>query len=98
MLIVRSPAILLFFIATIVFSCKKTDVEGPAGPPGTNGTNGSSTISGTVFGKVALYDSLGKALADNSGATILFENTSPQISVTSAVDGSFTSPVISSGI
>jgi hypothetical protein len=98
MLIFRSRAIPLVFILSILFSCKKTTVEGPAGPPGANGTNGNSTIVGTVYGKVALFDSLGKAVADNSGATILFENTSPQISVISATDGSFTSPVLSSGI
>lgn len=98
MLTYRSLAILLFFIASLVYSCKKTYVEGPSGPPGPNGTNGDSTISGTVFGKVALFDTLGAAMTDNSGATILFENTSPQISVTSTADGSYTSPVLSSGI
>jgi hypothetical protein len=95
---VRSFTLSLVFVFTILFSCKKTTVEGPAGPPGANGTNGNSTIAGTVHGQVALYDTLGKAVADNSGATILFENTTPQISITSAADGSFTSPVLSSGI
>jgi hypothetical protein len=94
----RPFAIPLVTVLCILFSCKKTTVEGPAGPPGANGTNGNSTIAGTIYGKVALFDSLGKALTDNSGATILFENTTPQISVTSAADGSFTSPVLSSGI
>jgi hypothetical protein len=98
MLIIRTRAILMVFILSILFSCKKTTVEGSAGPQGPNGTNGNSTITGTVLGKVSLYDSLGKAVTDNSGATILFENTNPQISITSAADGSFTSPVLSSGI
>jgi hypothetical protein len=97
MLIFRSRTISLVFIISILFSCKKTTVEGPAGPPGPDGSNGNSTITGTVYGKVALFDSLGKAVTDNSGVTILFENTNPQISVTSAVDGSFTSPELSSG-
>lgn len=99
MLIFRSRSILMFFIVSLIFSCTKTtEVKGPAGPPGPNGANGDSTVTGTVFGKVALFDSLGNAAADNGGATILFENTSPQVSVTSTADGSFTSPVLSSGI
>jgi hypothetical protein len=97
MLIRRSRVVLTLFII-ILFSCTKTMVQGPAGPPGTNGANGDSTISSTIYGRVALFDSLGNALTDNSGATILFENTNPQVSLTSATDGSFTSPVISSGI
>lgn len=97
MLRLRVLSILTALAVGFILSCTKTDVEGPAGPPGTNGADGNSHISGTVFGKVALYDSLGKPVADNSGATILFENTSPQISLTSAADGSFTSPVLSSG-
>ena len=44
-----------------------------------------------------IADGVGKPVADNSGATIVFENTSPQISLTSGADGSYTSPVLSSG-
>lgn len=95
---IRFRPLLLIFIHCLLFSCTKTNVAGPAGPQGPDGSDGSPVISGTVFGKVALYDSLGNALSDNSGATVLFENTSPQISLTTNPDGSFTSPVLSSGI
>ena len=90
-----------FFIilsAGFIFSCTKTTVEGPAGPSGANGANGNSAISGTIFGKVELYDSLGKPLADNSGATILFENSNPAVSIVSGTNGSFTSPEMSAGL
>ncbi|HTB25190.1 MAG TPA: carboxypeptidase-like regulatory domain-containing protein [Puia sp.] len=95
---IRTPSIFWIIIICFLFSCSKENVVGPAGPQGSTGPNGGSTISGTVFGKVELYDSLGNALSDNSGATILFVNTFPQISVVSSADGSFTSPVISAGI
>ncbi len=85
-------------VFVLFFSCKKTTVEGPAGPPGPNGTDGASTVAGTVYGRVALFDSLGKAQPDNSGATILFENTNSPVSFNSAADGFFTSPILSSGI
>ncbi len=98
MLEIRLPSILSIIIICVLFSCTKENVVGPAGPQGPSGPNGDSTVSGTVFGKVILYDSLGKALADNSGATILFENAFPQVSVVTNADGSFTSPVISAGI
>ena len=89
--------LLAVFIAAFLFSCSKTNVEGPAGPQGPNGADGSAGISGTLFGKVSLYDSLGQPISDNSGATVLIENSSPQISIPTNADGSFTTPVLSSG-
>jgi hypothetical protein len=98
MIINRIQFFTVVCIVCCLFSCSKENVVGPAGPQGLNGPNGDSTISGTIFGKVILYDSLGNALTDNSGATILFENAAPQVSVNSNADGSFTSPIMSSGI
>ncbi|HCL84101.1 MAG TPA: hypothetical protein DIC22_09000 [Chitinophagaceae bacterium] len=97
MRIIPVRALLVMYIFGFLFSCTKTNVVGAAGPQGPNGTDGISTITGTISGKVELYDSLGKAITDNSGATVLFENTSPQISVTTQADGSFTTPLMSSG-
>jgi hypothetical protein len=96
--IIRIRSIVAVVIAGLLFSCTKENVVGSAGPQGPNGPNGDSTISGTVFGKVELVDSLGNTLADNGNATILFENASPQVSVVSNTAGFFTSPVMSSGI
>jgi hypothetical protein len=98
MIIIRARSVLTVFIVGLLFSCSKENVQGPAGAQGPAGPDGSSTISGNVSGKVLLYDSLGNALTDNSNAIVLFENTSPQFSVTTHADGSFTTPNLSSGI
>jgi hypothetical protein len=94
----RIRLLTVVIIICYFFSCSKENVVGSAGPQGPNGPNGDSTISGTIFGKVVLYDSLGNPLTDNSGATILFENSLPQISANSNTAGFFTTPIMSSGV
>ncbi|HVU95206.1 MAG TPA: carboxypeptidase-like regulatory domain-containing protein [Puia sp.] len=72
-------------------SCQKKNIPGPAGPQGPAGANGADNLQkGPLQGTVILYDTLGKPLADNSGATITLENTNPLVQATSAADGSFT--------
>jgi hypothetical protein len=87
-----SIAIILFFI-----SCTKQNVPGNAGPQGPNGMDGSSTITGKIYGKVQLFDTLGNAIAENNAATITFENTNPSVLLTTVTDASYTSPDMPAG-
>jgi hypothetical protein len=81
----------------LLFACKKENVAGPAGPPGPDGLNGDSVLSGKIYGRVLLYDTLGKSMGDNSNVSVSV-NTSPFLQFTSNQDGSFTSPSFSSGV
>jgi len=90
--------LLAFALSCIIYSCTKEDVAGPPGPAGPAGPNGDSNMSGSIFGKVALYDSLGKPLTDYSNSTVLIENISPQASRTTGTDGSFNFPSVPSGV
>jgi hypothetical protein len=88
--------VLLF--ALTVFSCKKEDVvgpQGPQGPPGASGT--SSTLSGTISGRVILYDSVGDPINDNSGATVSLDYTNPVEQGTSNADGIFSIANVNAG-
>jgi hypothetical protein len=97
MLRTRLLAVLAIVIILFIFSCKKVNVTGAAGPPGPNGLDGDAVNSGIIFGEVHLFDSLGQVMADHSGATITFENSHPQVVLTSAADGSFSTPLMPSG-
>ena len=75
----------------LALSCHKKNITGPAGPQGAAGANGADSIlKGNLQGKVALYDTLGNPMTDNSGASVILENTSPLLQATTAIDGSFT--------
>jgi len=88
MLAKRFGLVLLFALAA--FSCKKETVEGPTGPQGPPGISGtSSTLSGTISGRVILYDSAGNPVNDNSGATVSLDYTNPVEQGTSNSDGIF---------
>ena len=89
------PAVLTLFLFSI--SCKKEDITGATGPQGPPGKAGDSTLSGPVYGKVALYDTLGNSIPDNSGVSVLFENSSPLINLSTAADGSFSAPNVPAG-
>jgi hypothetical protein len=82
-----------------LLSCTKTvnvvGAQGSQGPQGAPGGSDSST--GNIQGQVQLYDVLGNALADNSGATISIENSSPLIETNSATGGSFLISSVHSG-
>jgi len=85
----------LLFVFT--YCCKKVNVtgaQGPQGPDGPAGTN--SSLSGTIQGKVILYDTSGNALTNNSGATIAIDNTA--ITGTSGADGVFSISNATAGI
>ncbi len=97
MLRTRLPVILTTLFILYILSCKKVNVPGAAGPQGPNGQDGDSVNSGIIFGEVHLYDSVGRAMADNSKATITFENSDPPVVLTSAADGSFSTPVLPAG-
>jgi hypothetical protein len=97
MLRARLPAVLAILIILLILSCKKENIPGVAGPQGPNGQDGDSVNSGIIFGEVHLYDSAGQAMADNSKATITFENSHPQVVLTTATDGSFRTPVMPAG-
>ncbi|MDP4131907.1 MAG: carboxypeptidase-like regulatory domain-containing protein [Bacteroidota bacterium] len=79
-----TPILFLF-----ILSCSKVNVGGPAGPKGPYGPIGDSSITGPIYGKVFLYDSLGDPMSDNSGASVVFENSSPLIRLLTQADGSF---------
>jgi hypothetical protein len=89
------PLCLIF----LALSCQKKNVAGPAGPQGPAGANGADSLQkGPLQGNVTLYDTTGKPLADNSGATVILENTSPLLKVTTAADGSFTFDNLNEGV
>lgn len=81
-----------------ILSCTKVNIGGPAGAQGPPGPPGDTSVAGTIYGKVFLYDSLGNPAPDNSGASVVFENSSPQISLTTQPDGSFSAPGAPAGI
>jgi hypothetical protein len=89
----------LLFILLLSLSCHKKDIVGPQGPQGSGGQSGSNgAISkGDIQGKVLLYDTLGKPLPGNSGATVFLENTSPLLQAVTSADGSFTIPSVPPG-
>jgi len=93
-----SRILFVFVLCCSIYSCKKENVAGPPGPGGPDGPAGDSTLNGSIFGKVFLYDSLGKPLTDYSNSTVLIENISPQASRTTGSDGSFIFPSVSSGV
>jgi len=91
-----SCLLLISFFA--LHSCHKKDIvgpQGPQGPPGPAGT--SSVLKGDIQGKVLLYDISGQIMADNSGATVSLEETSPLLQAVSATNGSFTIPSVHEG-
>lgn len=82
----------------LAFSCTKKEIPGPIGPQGPAGANGANNLQkGPLQGKVLMYDTTGTLLADNSGASIVLENTSPLIKVTTATDGSFSFDTLNEG-
>lgn len=83
----------------LAFSCTKKDIPGPTGPQGPAGANGANNqLTGRLQGKVQMYDTTGTLLADNSGASVTLENTSPLIKVTTATDGSFSFDSLNNGV
>jgi hypothetical protein len=80
-----------------MYACSKVDVAGPQGPPGADGVAGSSNLTGSISGKIRLYDSLGNPVSDNSGATISLDSTSPLIQASSAGDGNFSLNSVKAG-
>ena len=80
-----------------MFACSKVNVAGPQGPPGADGVPGNSILTGTISGKILLYDSLGNPVSDNSGATISVDSTSPLLQSVSASDGRFSIPSVKAG-
>lgn len=56
-----------------LFSCTKEGPPGPQGPPGDTGVY--ATLKGDISGKVMIYDSLGRALADHSGVVVIIDST-----------------------
>jgi hypothetical protein len=81
-----------------ILSCTKVYIGGPAGAQGPPGPPGDTSVAGTIYGKVFLYDSLGNPAPDNSGASVVFDNSSPQISLTTQADGSFSAPGMAAGV
>jgi hypothetical protein len=74
------------------------DVVGPQGPQGPQGIAGlSDSATGSIQGQVQLYDVHGNPLADNSGASISIEHTSPLVNAISALDGKFLLPLVRTG-
>ncbi len=53
-------ALIYFSLFTVLYSCKKDPVAGPAGPAGANGVDGNPE-KGTISGTVKQYDKSGKA-------------------------------------
>jgi hypothetical protein len=82
----------------LALSCTKKNVPGPAGPQGPAGANGVNDLTGRLQGKVQLYDTSGTLLADNSGALVSLENTSPQVKITTGTDGSFAFDSLNNGV
>ena len=79
-------------------SCQKKNIPGPAGPQGPTGANGVNNLQkGPLQGKIIMYDTTGTLLADNSGASIILENTSPLIKATTTTDGSFSFDTLNEG-
>ncbi|PWV48155.1 carboxypeptidase-like regulatory domain-containing protein [Chitinophaga sp. S165] len=65
---------LFSFIAIYsMFSCTKEGDPGPPGPPGDTGVYLS--LKGNITGKVIVYDTLGRALADHSGVVVIIDST-----------------------
>ncbi|PSL33490.1 carboxypeptidase-like regulatory domain-containing protein [Chitinophaga ginsengisoli] len=56
-----------------LFSCTKDAPQGPPGPPGDTGVY--APPKGDIRGKVIVYDSTGKALADYSGVIVTIDST-----------------------
>lgn len=56
-----------------LFSCTKEGEPGPTGPPGDTGVY--VPLQGDIRGKVIVYDSSGKAVADYSGVIVTIDST-----------------------
>lgn len=56
-----------------LFSCTKEGTQGPPGPPGDTGVY--VPLKGDLTGKVTIYDTLGRALADHSGVVVIIDST-----------------------
>lgn len=98
MLFIRLRVWLALSAFLSIFSCTKEYIGGPAGAQGPPGPSGDTTASGTIYGRVFLYDSLGNPVQDNSGVSVVFNNSSPQISLTTQADGSFSVPGAPAGV
>lgn len=89
MLLFKFRYLITLILFLFILSCSKVNVGGPTGPKGPYGPIGDSSITGPIYGKVFLYDSLGNPMSDNSGASVVFENSSPLIQLLTQADGSF---------
>ena len=89
----------LTLFALVLFSCQKKDVVGPQGPTGPQGPAGTnSVLKGNIIGGISLYDTSANPIADNSGATISIDHSSPLIQATTAFDGSFILDSVNEGV
>ncbi len=91
------PLLLLFIAILCILSCKKVDIAGDTGSQGRPGPTGDSAVSGSVNGRVKLYDTLGNPILDNSGASVIFENSSDVLNLNTGIDGSFSGSSLLSG-
>jgi hypothetical protein len=79
-------ALLIFFFT----SCKKeTGVAGPAGPSGNNGLNGNLLDTGTLNGKLSVYDEYSWPLPDLSGVKVSLTVNNTAQSVLSDKSGNY---------
>jgi hypothetical protein len=71
-----SKIILSLFSLIAVYSLFSCTKEGPPGPPGPPGDTGVFILPrGEIRGKVTVYDTLGRALADHSGVVVIIDST-----------------------
>jgi len=75
----KSAFILLSISAVVILSCKKTQIENPTSEP-------------ELKAVVMRYDE-GSKMIDNSGVKVSIENSNPEISATTDVQGNFSLPL-----
>lgn len=74
-------------------SCTREELQGPPGPPGDTGVY--SPLKGDILGRVFVYDTLGKALADYSGVIVKIDST--DLSDTTDASGAYSFSQVPAG-